>query len=369
MKKIIITMLIIFMFPISVSADELITIDDFDFSNSARILKENGYEDIHTDEILKELLSGNILGVIKDSGKLIKNKTVGDVSFVEKTLLNLLIIIIISAFFTNLANVFAKNNISETAFYICYLSIVSVIITIFETISAVTVDFVTMLVHYMSALIPTYFISVALIGQASATGFYHIMLVVIGLVEYLFLNIIIPMIKMYLAIGLVNSISKENLLSRMCDLIKRIIKFANKFFIGAISGVNLIQGLILPSVDIAKNTTIKRLFGSVPGIGNGVDAYSGIMLGSVNLIKNTIGGFAILIILILCIVPYVKMQIYRVSFGALSAVIEPVCDKRIISGLQIVTEAIGLLLEILVVCALLFIISIAIICLVTRGEV
>lgn len=370
MKKRIIewTLLLLLMFPISVSADELITIDDFDFRDSTGVLKENGYETVDTKKILDELISGNIGSVISDSFVLIKKKTIGDAAFVEKILINLVLIIIISAFFTNFANVFSSNHVSDTAFYICYLAVISVVITVFETISVTASDFLRMLVHYMSALIPTYFLSVTLIGQASAAGFYQVMLIAIGIMQYMFLKIILPLVKIYLAIGLVNNLSEDNLLSKMGDLIKKIIRFCNKAFIGAVCGVNMIQGLILPSVDVAKNTTIKRLFGAVPGIGNGIDAYSGILLGSANLIKNTIGGFAMIIITTICLIPYIKMQIYRFSFMSLSAVIQPVADKRIISGLQVVTDAIGLFLEIIVICSLLFIISIAIICMTTsRG--
>ena len=366
-KKIVIVFLFIISFSVEVSAEEILSIDDFDFRDSSQVLMKNGYEEINTKKILKELISGNIGQVITDSLHFIKNKTLGDFIFVEKMLLNLMIIIIISAFFTNFASVFSKENISGTAFYICYLAVISVVITTFENICVTATDFLHLLVNYITALVPTFFVSVALVGQASASGFYHIIIIAIGLSQYIFLFLMIPLVKIYLAIGLVNHISKEDLLSKMCDLIKRIVNFGNKLLIGASTGLNVVQGLILPSIDIAKNTTIRKIIGTLPIVGDGIDSYSGILIGSVKLIKNTIGGFAIIVIIILCLVPYIKMQIYQILFQILAAVIQPVADGRLISGLQTVSESIGLLLKIILGNALLFVISIAVICMATSG--
>lgn len=366
-KKIIVfIILFIFINPVIVRGDELLNISDFDLSDSKNVINTSEYKELNSDKIIDDLKSGNLFEVIGDIAKLIYDKTIGNVVIVEKTLINLLLIIIMSAFFTNFANVFSNNSISDTGFYICYLVCITIIISLFESFCVIAAGFIKLLLEFMAALIPAYFLSVAVIGQVAAAGFYQLTLVIISVCEFSFLKVVIPAVKIYLAISLVNNISQEDLLSKSSDVLKRFVKFVNKLLLAIVTGLNIIQGLILPSVDLTKNTAIRKMIGALPVVGDGSDAISGILLGSANLIKNTIGAFAIVIIVLICMVPFIKIQLYSVSVQILTALIQPVADKRIISSLTCMCESIKMLVRIIMTNALLFIISIAIICMTTN---
>lgn len=344
---------------------EYISIDDFDIKDSEKALDNNGYKDLNIKKILNEIMSGNVLGVINQCKNTVYEKTIGDVSTVEKTLGNLLLIVILSAFFTNFANVFSNESISSTGFYICYLLSITLMLALFDRFCIIASDFVKLLLEFMCGIIPAYFISVAITGQVSAAGFYQLALVVIGVVEFVFLRILIPLIKVFVVISLVNNISKEDFLSKTTDIIKNLVGFINKTVVGIVAGLNIIQALILPAVDGAKNTTIRKVVGALPVVGDSTDAVTGIVLGSVNLIKNTIGGFSIIIIVLICAVPFIKIQMYSISMQIAQAVVQPVADKRILNSISCMVQGIKMLAKVIAGAAILFIISIAIICMVT----
>lgn len=348
--------------------EEYISMEDFDLGESTKALEKNGYKDLNIKNMLDEIMEGNVLDVIKQCGSVIYDKTIGDISTVEKLLGNLLLIVILSAFFTNFTNVFSNDSISSTGFYICYLLVITLLLTLFESFCLIASDFVKLLLEFMCGIIPAYFISVAITGQVSAAGFYQLTLVIIGVVEFIFLRILIPLIKIFVAISLVNNISKEDFLSKTTDIIKNLVGFINKTVIGVVAGLNIIQALILPVVDGAKNTTIRKMVGALPVVGDGTDAVTGIVLGSVNLIKNTIGGFSIIIIVLICAVPFIKIQLYSVSLQIAQAIVQPVADKRILSSISCVVQGIKMLVKVITGAAVLFIISIAIICIVTGKE-
>lgn len=369
MKKIVMfAIMFVLLMPQTVKAEDILSLDDFDLSESQEALKKGGYDDFNMKEIMSKIMQGDIIHVIKQVLRGIYDRTFGNVVLVEKTIVNLLLIIILSAFFTNFANVFSHDNVSDTGFYICYLVVITIMITLFESFCIITSDFVKLLLEFIGGIIPAYFLSVAVIGQASAAGFYQLTLVIIGVAEFLFLKVVIPLIKVYIAISLVNNISREDFLSRTTDVIGNLIRFINKAILGIVTGLNIIQGLILPAVDVAKNTTIRKFVGALPVVGDGADAMTGIVFGSVNLIKNTIGTFAIIIIIFICIVPFIKIQLYSVSLQIMTAIIQPVADARIISSLSSMCKGIKLLARVIVSNALLFIISIAIICMTTNGR-
>ena len=332
-----------------VISEEIITIDDFDLEDSGKILKTQGYDNIDYKYILKKLRDGDVLLVLKEIGRTAYEKTIGDVSLIEKTLVNLLLITIIASFFTNFANVFSKNGISDTGFYICYMVTVAIMVTMFEEFSIIAAQLVKLLLKFVGGMIPAYFLSVAIVGQAAAAGFYQLTLVIIEVCQFVFLKITLPAIKIYMAISLEN-----------------FINFVNKTMVGIVTGLNIIQGLILPSVDMAKNTTIKKFIGTLPVIGDGADAVTGMLLGSANLIKNCIGTFGIIMIILICFVPYMKLQIYSASIQIFTAIIQPVADRRIIESLNCLCNGIRLLIRVVISSGFLFVISIAIICMTTN---
>ena len=349
-----------------VISEEIITIDDFDLEDSGKILKTQGYDNIDYKYILKKLRDGDVLLVLKEIGRTAYEKTIGDVSLIEKTLVNLLLITIIASFFTNFANVFSKNGISDTGFYICYMVTVAIMVTMFEEFSIIAAQLVKLLLKFVGGMIPAYFLSVSIVGQAAAAGFYQLTLVIIEVCQFVFLKITLPAIKIYMAISLVNNISREDFLSGTTHVIENFINFVNKTMVGIVTGLNIIQGLILPSVDMAKNTTIKKFIGTLPVIGDGADAVTGMLLGSANLIKNCIGTFGIIMIILICFVPYMKLQIYSASIQIFTAIIQPVADRRIIESLNCLCKGIRLLIRVVISSGFLFVISIAIICMTTN---
>ena len=344
--------------------EEYMSIDDFEINDSIKTLEKNGYRDLNFRHILDEIMSGNVLDAIKECSNVVYQKTVGDFTMVEKALGNLLLIVILSAFFTNFANVFSNEGISSTGFYICYLIVTTMLMTLFENFCLIATDFVRLLLEFLCGIVPAYFLSVAITGQVAAAGFYQLTLVIISVAQFIFLRVLVPMIKVYVTINLINNISKEDFLSKTSDLLKNAIAFINK----TVVGLNIIQALILPAVDGVKNNAIRKVVGALPVVGDGSDAVCGILLGSVNLIKNTIGGFAIIVIIMLCGVPFIKIQLYSISMQIAQAVVQPVADKRMINSISCVVMGIKMLAKVIIGASMLFIISIAIICIVTGKE-
>ena len=66
--------------------------------------------------------------------------------------------------------------------------------------------------------------------------------------------------------------------------------------------------------------------------------------------------------------PFIKIQLYSVSLQIAQAIVQPVADKRILSSISCVVQGIKMLVKVITGAAVLFIISIAIICIVTGKE-
>lgn len=368
MKKIFIVLFFIFFLNTStaVMGGDIMNIEDYDFNDVQDTLDDNEYREIDFKEMVKLVISGESNTVITDTISYVAKKAWEELNMGREYIINIILIALMSSLFTNFGNVFRGNGVADTGFYICYIATMSMALTIYSGSVKIAMSLLELIVAFMEALIPSFFLSVGMIGQASALGFYQVTLVAIAIVEFVSLKIIMPAIKIYLVIAMSNNISKEDLLSKTMDLIKRGIVFLNKTTLGIVVGVNIIQGMVLPHVDGVKNSAIKKLAGTIPVIGDTSEYVTEVFLSSGVLIKNSFGTVAIIILIGICAVPILKLVFTKLSIQISAAVIQPVTDKRIVESISYISDAIELMIRTLMTSVYLFILSIAIVCLMTN---
>lgn len=281
----------------------------------------------------------------------------------RKELFYLFAIAAISGIFTNFASVFRSGQVAQTGFYVTCLILTTTLLGAFMTASQVAAQFLTLLLRFMAVLIPAFFLAVAYGGGAlSSTGFYQTTLFAISGVEWLFLHILLPFVRIYLILSLINEIVGEDLLARMAKLIRRGTGWAMKSLFSLVLGLQAIQGLILPYADHVKTDAVKKMAGLLPGVGKGIDAVAEILMGSGMLIKNGIGTAAFFCLLFLSLAPLFKLTVISLMYQLAAAVLSPVADKRLLNCVDAMASAVGLLLKMAAMTTLMFGISIALVC-------
>ena len=343
-------------------------LEEFDFTEIQQFLDQNvESKDINFLDTAKRFISGESDSVIQEMLQDVKEKFFAEFTYNKESIGKVIIIAVISAFFTNFAAIFAGNNISETGFYITYMLLITVLISAFTVITSVAVNMITLLLEFMQALIPTYFLAVGLGGgTTSALAFYQITLVMITAVNWLFLKLIIPAVNIYVILILVNSITKEDLLSKFAELIETIVKWLSKSALGVVLGVNVIQGMVLPSVDAVKSTAFGKIVSIIPGIGAGAGGVTEILMGTGRIIKNGIGVAALVVIIVICLIPIIKLAVFSLMYQAAGAFIQPVTDRRVSNCVSAISKGTKMLLSCVLTTAFLFAITIAIICVSTN---
>ncbi len=146
------------------------------------------------------------------------------------------------------------------------------------------------------------------------------------------------------------------------ELIKTIIEWTLKSLMTFVIGINVIRSLINPIVDSMKVGTMWKVMQSIPGIGNTLNSVSSVVFASGTLIKNGIGISAMIAILVICFIPVVKTSVIAISYKGVSAILEPVSDKRIVNSINTIHISFCLMLKTLLYATVFFILTIAIIC-------
>ncbi len=312
-------------------------------------------------ELFSQMLSGDVWGALTYFGKQFLVCAGQQTQGLKSMIVWLFILGILSAVFVHFGDIFENHQISELSFYFLYLLLISILVRGYMEMSQIAELTVDNIVLFMKIFIPTYMISVgAASGNATAFGYYQIMMLLLYGMENVLKFFILPLINSYIFLVFMNGMWGEDRLVMLMECVKKVISYGIKFAIGAITGVSLFQSMILPAVDSLKNTTLQKAVSAIPGIGDAADGIAQIVMGSAVLIKNSIGVIILLLLLALCAVPVLKIMLISWTFKGCAAVMGLAGDKRICECTDHIGESGLMLLKTTLTVLALFMIVVAI---------
>lgn len=336
---------------------------EFDFSeldDSLRSLFPR--EKLRFSDVTASMMGGDL----KETGKLLLEYAGDQLNYEfrtnRKNLVYMLLIAVIAAIFTNFSGAFQSKQVSEISFYVLYMLLITMCLTTFRVAMEGLEGKLEILLDFMRLLCPGYFMAVSLAsGTSSSLMFYGMVLLLIYMVEVLVLRLLLPLINMYIMIQVMNYLVGENVLSELADLIRKLITWILRSLLGFVIGMNVIQGLLSPTIDTLKRSTLTKAVEAVPGIGNLFGGVTDVLLGTAVLIKNGIGMAGALILILICSVPVIQMAVMTFLYKFAAAIVQPVSDKRITGCIRSVSEGYRLMLKVLYTTLILFLITIAVV--------
>lgn len=313
---------------------------------------------------MKDMLDLIINGDFNELGKLILKNIrvilVDELITNRALMIQLISIVLIGSIFVNLSGSFGNGFISDNGFYITYLIITSILLTSFTVSLELVSDSIEKILMFIRIIVPVYLVAMNFVGHAhTALGMYEVIMLIIWLVQTVIIRFILPMIKFYVIISLINNFNKEDSFSRLCKLIKSIVNWIMKTVIIFIVGLNIIKSLINPQIDALEKTTINKVISAVPG-GGILSVLSSTFLGAGMIVKNGIGILGIIILLIVVLIPILKVFFIMLTVRLTSVVIQPIGEKRYVVGIEALAQGMSMLLQTLASSVVLFMLTIAI---------
>lgn len=314
-------------------------------------------------ELVKELMAGNG----REAGRMLldaaKQSLFQEISHGSHMAGQLLALGLIGAVFASFSGIFTGSQISETGFFMTYLMAFTVLAASFFDSIQIAARVLEQQMMFMKVLLPSYFLAVAWAGAAVASAaWYEVVLFLIAAVQWVYLNLLLPLVRVYILLVMAGHMAKEDMLSKMTELLKSAVQWGTRSLMGLVLGFQLIQGMVLPYADAVKTAGVQKLLQVIPGVGAGAGAVTKLILGSGVLIKNTMGAAAVLILVLISLVPVMKLVVLLLLYRTVAAVLEPVADKRLVGCISGVADGQKLLLGLVTSGLLLFVITIALIC-------
>lgn len=318
-------------------------------------------EKINFGDIVSLLVSGNLGEAGKTLTEYIRDVFTYEFRYNRHSLAYIILIAVAASAFSNFAGTFKSRQIADISFYILYMLLITFCLSSFHVVARGTEEVLDSLLSFMRALCPAYFLAVAFAaGSTTSMMFYNTVLFIIYAVELVIARFVLPVINVYIMVRVLGSLTGEDFLSELAELLRKIISWCLRAFLAGVIGINAVQSLIAPAIDSLKRGALTKTAEALPWIGNAMGSTAEMVLGTAVLIKNGVGVAGALLAVLICAVPVVQTAVLALAYKLAGAVVQPVSDKRITACISGVSEGYELLLRVIFTAALLFLLTIAV---------
>jgi stage III sporulation protein AE len=335
----------------------LLKLDEVDSYVGSRINSSLSFREL-VEEIAQ---NGGGFQSLRIVGSQILSLFLGELAEGKTLLLQMLLIACLFAVFQRLL-IRQDTYVSQMSFFVVYGAVILLLMESFLLVSGVAESGISNLTDFLQLLVPAYATTLMLSGNAASAGiFYEMMFAVIYLLEWALGHLIIPGIHIYVLLLLMDHFFVEHKFSKLAELIASGIRFFRKIAIGGVLGFGVVQSLLAPARDRISQSTVLKTLSVLPGVGGSVELAEEVLLSCGMLVKNSVGVAGLVILLIICLTPVVKVLCFCFLYKLIAAVLEPVCDPRILGAVGGVAKGSSMFFEILVDSMLLFLIIVALV--------
>ena len=326
------------------------------------------FSDLSFSDLVLELLQGKlpsgISGLWGEVWRLLFSYLGGQ----KQLAVQILLIALFSAVCTNFIRVFENSQIADISFYMMYLLIGTLLIGAFAEMQALTVNTLKSLFQFVTLLLPAYVVTIVFsAGSVSALGFYELTLLSVHILQLLFIKMVLPLIQIYVVFLFFNQLTQEDLFSQASEFLKTLLEWILKTTTAILVGLQTIQCLVAPAVDTLKNSTAHRIVKALPGVGGLMDSAAETIAGSALVIKNAVGVAGMIVVLLICLLPFLKLGLSVLLFQLLCALLQPISEKRMVDCIRSFSDGVMLLMKTMLAGLAVFLVSLAMITASVRG--
>ena len=359
--KSIVIIILLFLFQITsesyaIEVSEEVDIDGF--LNSAKEYAGEVFPELENENILEMIISGGLF----ENENLIQ-RILSVFTKEIKTSISLVLKIISVSILCSLLKSIQDHNessVSEVAFYICYLFVVTLVINSYIEIAMLCSDTMTKLNDFMNILTPLILTLLVANGSiASVTIMQPVLILMTNITNTLITKIILPIIFISMVINIIGNISDNIDVSKLPLILHKTSVWTVNFILGIFIGILSLEGTLSANVDGLTAKTAKTVVSTViPVVGKALSDATDSIIGAASITKNALGIVGVIAIVGIVCIPIIKAFVMMFIYNISAALIEPLVDKRMTKCIADAGNAIKIIFALMSTVSILFIISI-----------
>lgn len=314
-------------------------------------------------KIIKDLTLGNVGFNIKD----ILNRTIKyffkEVHSNLHIIIKVVVLVLLCALLQNLQAAFGREGVGEVAFYSCYIFIAAILIKSFVEVLNMGKSVIENLVLFMQAFIPTIFTLLISTGNITTSAVLQPSIIfTVEIMGTLIKNFILPLILFYTVLAIINNISNKVQVSKLADFIKSIGMWSMGILLTIFIGIVTLQSKVTSIADGVGTKTAKFAVSTfIPVVGKILSDAVDTVIGYSILLKNSISIVGMIVVILICLIPIIKLFALIVIYKLTAAMIQPISDERIVKCISEMANSLTFVCVTVISVSVMFIITVSIV--------
>lgn len=284
-------------------------------------------------------------------------------------LVSIIILTVFSMILETMQSAFENNTVSKIAYSIAYIVLIVLAVNSFNVAIGYARDAIEDMIDFMVAMVPLLLTLLASMGNVVSVSIMHPLIVfMIHAVGTLIYTVVFPLLFFSAVLHIVSSLSDKYKVTHLANFFRNLSVALLGIFLTVFLGVISVQGATSAVTDGVTIRTAKYITGNfVPVVGRMFSDAADTVFSASLLVKNAVGIVGVIIIVLLCAFPALKILTLALIYNIAAAVMQPLGDSPIVGCLQTIGKSMIYVFAALASVGLMFFLAVTII--ITLGNV
>lgn len=360
----ILVLLMVLMFPVNAWAGEIAAermeqqLEFLDFSEIDQALGQLGADVPSFGDTVMRVVRGEI--ELSPVGLMALGADVffAEVSAFGLIMRNILIMAVLSAILKNLTDSFKLADVGTLGFYVVFALMVTLVFQAFQVGVGAATTMISNISALMTASIPVFITLLVFSGNLAAPLVISPTLAFYTHITALLINsFIVPLILTGVVMAIVNTLSEREILKHFVKLISSVCGWSLGLAAFSFGLILSVQKLSSPIMSTLIGRTARTAVGSVPVVGDILGGAADMVAVWVLAARSGVLVAIIIVVAVVCFATILKLAALVFILKLTSALISPICDKRIAGCINSVGDFAFLLLACVATIVTMFILA------------
>jgi len=285
-----------------------------------------------------------------------------EVIYNGKLLLTIVMLTVFSMVLETLQNAFQQNAVSKVAYAVAYMVLIILAVNSFSSAIGYAKDAIHGMIQFMTAMVPLLLTLLASSGSLATVSVMHPLIVfMIHTVGTLIYTVVFPLLFFSAVLHIASALSDRFKVTRLANLLRSTAVGLLGVLLTVFLGVISVQGATGAVADGVTLRTAKFVTGNfVPVVGRMFSDAADTVVTASMLVKNAIGIAGVVILLLLCAFPAVKILTLALIYRVSAAVMQPLGDSPITECLETIGKTLVYVFAALATVGLMFFLAVTI---------
>lgn len=280
-----------------------------------------------------------------------------------KLLSAIVILTVFSMILETLQSAFEKKAVSKIGYSIVYMVLIVIAVNSFNIAIGYAKEAISSMIHFLIAIVPLLLSLLAATGGVATVTILHpLVIFMIHTMGSAVTFVVFPLLFFSVVLNIVSTMSDIYRLTRMAALMQKIAVGLMGLFVTVFLGVLTVQGATGAVTDGVAIRTAKYVTGNfVPVVGRMFSDAADTVVSASLLVKNAVGLAGVVILILLCAFPAVKILTLALIYHLSAAVMQPMGESPIVKCLETIGKSMIYVFAALAAVGFLFFLAVSII--------